>query len=218
MYNLPYFKENDPQKILEFFREYPFAFLTGSDAAGQPFATQVPLVVEEREGEWYLQGHIMRNTDHHKTFVENSRVLAVFTGPNSYVSATWYSDPHGGSTWNYMSVHCKGKIRFLSDEGLMALMKKFTLQFENNDPNSPTIFDNLSDEYRNKMMPAIVGFEIKVEEMENVFKLSQNRDEKSYRNIITQLEVKGGSSVLVAMEMRKRMDELFPSDREREQE
>ena len=96
----------------------------------------------------------------------------------------------------------------------MPNFRNCTLQFENNDPNSPTIFDNLSDDYRNKMMPAIVGFEIKVEEMENVFKLSQNRDEKSYRNIITQLEEKGGSSGLVALEMRKRMEELFPKGNE----
>jgi transcriptional regulator len=209
MYNLPYFKEHNKHKLFEFLQEYPFAFLTGSDANGQLVATQIPLVIEEREGHWYLQGHIMRNTDHHKAFSSNSKVLAVFTGPNCYVSASWYSDPHGGSTWNYMSVHCKGKIRFLSDEGLMTLMKKFTLQFENNDPNSPTIFDNLSDDYRNKMMPAIVGFEIEVSEMENVFKLSQNRDERSYRNIVSQLEKKGGMSTLVAHEMSKRTDDLF---------
>ena len=59
-------------------------------------------------------------------------------------------------------------------------------------------------------MPAIVGFELKADKIENVFKLSQNRDEKSYHNIISHLEKKGGSSTLVAKEMQKRIPELFP--------
>jgi transcriptional regulator len=50
----------------------------------------------------------MRKTDHHKAFHENPQALVVFTGPSSYVSATWYTNPHMGSTWNYMSVHLRG--------------------------------------------------------------------------------------------------------------
>ncbi len=214
MYNLSYFKEEDKQILLQFLNDYPFAFLTGSDATGKQVATQIPILVEERDGEWYLQGHIMRNTDHHKAFDENSQVLAVFTGPDSYVSASWYTDPQIGSTWNYMSIHIKGEINFLPEAGLISLMQKLTLKFENNNTDSPTIYDNLPDGFLNKMMPAIVAFEIKVEEMENVFKLSQNRDEQSYRNIIARLEGQGGKSALVASEMKKRIKKLFPPDAE----
>jgi len=210
MYNLSYFKEEDKQILLQFLNDYPFAFLTGSDSTGKQVATQIPVLVEEREGEWYLQGHIMRNTDHHKAFAENSQVLAVFTGPNAYVSASWYTNPQMGSTWNYMSVHINGKIKFQPEADLISLMQKLTLKFEDNNPNSPTIYDNLPDKYLHKMMHAIVGFEIKVEELKNVFKLSQNRDEQSYRNIIAHLEEQGGNSAHVASEMRKRIEKLFP--------
>jgi len=109
-----------------------------------------------------------------------------------------------------MSIHIKGIIRFMPEEYLISLMRKFTLRFENNNTNSPTIYDNLPVEYHKKMLPAIVAFEIKVEEMENVFKLSQNKDEKSYRNIIVQLEEQGGNSALVSNEMKKRIEQLFP--------
>ncbi|MBT8309200.1 MAG: FMN-binding negative transcriptional regulator [Flavobacteriaceae bacterium] len=209
MYNFSYFKEKDKQVLLRFLNDYPFAFLTGSNSAGQQVATQVPILIEEREGDWYLQGHIMRKTDHHKAFLENDQILAVFTGPHAYVSATWYTDQQMGSTWNYMSVHLKGRIRFLPEEDLIAFMKNLTLKFENNNSDSPTIYDNLPDDYLNKMLPAISAFEIKVEEMENVFKLSQNRDEESYRNIIAHLEEQRGISALVATEMRNRLNELF---------
>ena len=210
MYNLYYFKEKDRHRLLHFIREHPFAYLSGVNADGRQVATQVPILVEERNGDWYLQGHMMRNTDHHKAFQENSQVLVLFSGPHAYVSASWYANPQIGSTWNYMSVHIRGCMDFMSDEGLIAFMRKLTLHFEENNLRSPTIYDNLPQAFLGKMMPAIVGFEIKVEELENVFKLSQNRDEKSYRNIIKQLYQKEGNSTLVALEMEKRLEELFP--------
>ena len=212
MYNLSYFKEPDKQTLLQFMDENPFAFLTGSTTAGKQVATQVPILFEERNGDLYLQGHIMRNTDHHKALLENPQVLAVFTGAHCYVSASWYTTPQIGSTWNYMSVHIRGNLRFLPDEGLILLMKKLTLKFEGNNTASPTIYDNLPDSFLQKMLPAIVAFEIKANEIQNVFKLSQNRDEQSYCTIIGKLEERKekGNSAMIASEMKSRMEQLFP--------
>lgn len=211
MYNFSYFKEKDKQTILDFIEQNPFAFMTGSNLAGGQIATQIPVLLEERNGELFLQGHIMRNTDHHKAFVENPNALLVFTGPSCYVSASWYSNPQIGSTWNYMSVHIGGKINFMSNDELIQFMRKLTLKFEKGNTQSQTIFDNLPVQFLDKMLPAIVGFEIKAEKIENVFKLSQNRDKESYLNIISKLEELGGSSSLVALEMKKRIADLFPT-------
>lgn len=210
MYNFSYFKEKERQTILDFIEENPFAFMTGSYLSGEQVATQIPILMEERNGELYLQGHIMRNTDHHKAFVENPNVLLVFTGPSCYVSASWYSNPQIGSTWNYMSVHVAGQVNFMTNEALIAFMRKLTLKFEKGNSQSLTFYDNLPESFLNKMMPAIVGFEIKAEHIENVFKLSQNRDEKSYTNIISKLEQLGGNSALIAEELKKRKAKLFP--------
>ena len=210
MYNFLYFKEKDKQKNLDFIEQHPFAFMTGSYLSGGQVATQIPILLEERNGELFLQGHIMRNTDHHKAFLENPNALIVFTGPSTYVSASWYSNPQIGSTWNYMSVHVGGQVNFMSNDELVAFMRKLTLKFEKGNTKSATIYDNLPDQFLNKMMPAIVGFEIKAEKIENVFKLSQNRDEKSYVNIISKLEEQGGDGFLIALEMKKRNTELFP--------
>ncbi|MCB0642312.1 MAG: FMN-binding negative transcriptional regulator, partial [Phaeodactylibacter sp.] len=112
-------------------------------------------------------------------------------------------------TWNYMSVHVSGELNFMSPDELIQFMRKFTLKFEQGNTASPTIYDNLPDSFLSKMMPAIVGFEIKAEHIDNVFKLSQNRDEQSYTNIISKLEAQGGDSALIAQEMKKRKQELF---------
>ena len=210
MYHFSYFKEKDKQTILNFIEENPFAFMTGSYLSGGQVATQIPLLLKERNGELFLQGHLMRNTDHHKAFIENPNALLVFTGPSCYVSASWYSNPQIGSTWNYMSVHIGGKVNFMSNDELIEFMRKLTLKFEKGNTQSLTFYDNLPDQFLNKMIPAIVGFEIKADKIENVFKLSQNRDEKSYNNIISKLEEQGGNSALIALEMRKRKVELFP--------
>lgn len=210
MYNFPYFKEKDKQAICDFIEENPFAFMTGSFLSGTQVTTQIPVLLEERNGELFLQGHIMRNTDHHKAFVENPNAMLVFTGPSCYVSASWYSNPQIGSTWNYMSVHIAGQINFMTSDELITFMRKLTLKFEKGNTESLTIYDNLPDQFLSKMMPAIVGFEIEAKKIENVFKLSQNRDEKSYLQIILKLEELGGESALIANEMKKRKSELFP--------
>ncbi len=214
MYNLPYFKEEDQQVVLEFIHKNPFAFITGCNQKNEPVATQIPVFIEERDSKLFMTGHMMRQTDHHKSFEKNPAALCVFTGHHTYVSATWYSDPHQASTWNYMSVHVKGKLRFLDDEGLIDVLKKTTLHFENNDAQSSTVFDNLPEDYRNRLMKAIVAFEIEVEAIENVFKLSQNRDKESYENIKEKLNQQGMEGKCIAEEMEKRTGQLFPSGQE----
>lgn len=211
MYSLPHFKEKDQQVVLDFIHQHPFAFIAGCDENNKPFASQIPVFIEERNGKLYLSGHIMKSTDHHKAFEKNPNVLCVFTGHHTYVSATWYSNPHQASTWNYMSVHVKGQLRFLGGQQLIDVLKKTSLHFENGDKNSSTVFDNLPEDYSNLLMKAIVAFEVEVEEIDNVFKLSQNRDEESYHHIIDKLKDQDVDGKAIAEEMQKRTEQLFPS-------
>jgi len=212
MYNLPYHKEKNEQVINEFMNQHPFVFLIGCDSENKPVATQVPVFIEEKDGRKFIRGHIMKKTDHHIAFLHNKNVLVVFSGHHTYVSATSYSNPRLASTWNYMSVHAKGLIRYLADKDLEEVLQKTSLHFENYNPESPTIFDNLPLEFRQKVMQAIVAFEIEVTEMDHVFKLSQDRDTKSYHNIIEKLREQGENGQVVATEMEKRTKELFPDE------
>ena len=209
MYNLPYFKEKDQEVVLEFMREHPFVFLTGVTEESKPVATQVPVFIDKRDGKLFLTGHIMRNNDHYKAFEKNPNVLAVFTSPHVYVSGTWYDDPHQASTWNYMSVHAKGTIRFGNKEDLIAILKRLTLHYENNNTASTTVFDNLTSEYTEPLMKAIVAFEVEVLSIDNVFKLSQNRNEKSFQNIMDKLKEQGSDGKFIAGEMKKIQHQLF---------
>ena len=96
-------------------KQHPFAMLMGN-VYGRSVATQLPLMIEEREGKLYLLGHVTRKQDHHLVFEKNTEALVIFTGAHAYVSATWYENPQNVSTWNYSSVHARGQLRFLDEK------------------------------------------------------------------------------------------------------
>lgn len=208
MYQLPYFKEQNFDEVLAFMKAHPFAVLTGVDAQQRPVATQVPLLIRQEAGRITFRGHIMRNTDHHKAFQQNAQVLALFTGPHTYVSASWYTDPQQGSTWNYITVQARGALRFLEEAALREILRDTTTHFEGS-PHTPGAYATLPEEYIAKLVKAIVAIEIEVTEIENVFKLSQNRDEKSYDHITHQLKAGSADAQTIAAEMEKRRSQLF---------
>lgn len=209
MYSLPHYQEKDPEKALAFIRKYPFAMLMAVDTHAQPVATQLPFLVREKDGQLYLFAHIMKGTDHHQALLQNNQVMVVFTGPHSYVSASWYSQQHQASTWNYMSVHVKGDLHFLDEASLLDMLDELTSRFENNQA-SPSLYASLSSEYINRLSKAIVGFEISIHSIDFIAKLSQNRDQVSYENIIHHLSMGDADAQAVSKEMQIRKDQLFP--------
>jgi transcriptional regulator len=100
-----------------------------------------------------------------------------------------------------MTVHASGGIRFTDQQALLDILKRTTDHFENN-PDSPAGFDKMSDEYVHRLSKAIVAFEIKVDNIDHVFKLSQNRDELSYEQIINKLSEGDVHAQAIAAEMR----------------
>ena len=204
MYNISYFKENDKEEIIAFMKENSFAIITGFGESF-PVATQIPLEVEEKDGKLFLHGHIMKKTDHHIAFEKNHNVLALFTGPHCYVSASWYNDPQSASTWNYMTLHAKGKITFTDDEGTYEAIKTVTNKYEGTETKAA--FNNMPKEYVLPLLKAIVGFNIEVESIENVFKLSQNKKQEEQLNIISQLRKRNNNDddLQIASEIEKRL-------------
>jgi len=214
MYSLPYFKEENKEEVIRFMHAHPFVMLCGSDSNGKPVATQVPLLVKENDGQMTLLGHVMRNTDHHKAFMQNPNALAVFVGAHTYVSASWYSNPNQASTWNYLSVHARGTIRFLEEGDLRRILDETTTKYEQNE-NSPALFKHLTDDYINRLIKSIVGFEMKVEAIDSVFKLSQNRDEESFHNIMGKLNEQDADARKIASEMERIKSHLYGGTAER---
>jgi transcriptional regulator len=205
MYKVPYFTEEDEEKVYAFMVENPFAIVTGF-GEDTPVATHVPLIINKENKSITLTGHLKKETDHHKAFSKNKNVLVIFSGPNCYVSASWYSQKTVASTWNYIAVHAKGEIEFVNEEITRDIIRELTNRYE--PPQSEAAFDKLSNAYVDSMVKAIVGFNIKLNSLSNVFKLSQNRDLISRQNIAEMLLKNDDSgSKVIAGEMRKRFNE-----------
>lgn len=204
MYKLKYFTEDDKDKVLAFMKDYSFATITGMDEK-YPVATHIPLDIKQIDDRLLFTGHIMKNSDHHKAFLKNEHVLAIFNGPHCHVSASWYPNPVQASTWNYMTVHAKGKITFGDEAETKRIVEDLTNKYEGAD--SPAAFNKLSNEYIDRLVKAIVAFTIEVESIDNVFKLSQNHEPETRRSIIQNLHKNGSADEqAIAAEMKSRIE------------
>lgn len=186
MYNMPYFKEKDRTTILRFMKNNAFVTLIGSDGE-RSVATQVPVIVSEGENGISVRGHIMRKTDHHRAFEKNNQVLVMFQGPQCYISASWYMDRGHGSTWNYMTVHLRGNMRMMEETETIQLLTDLTHLYEG-PQEKPELVENLDRDYIVANVKAIAGFEIIADSIDAIFKLSQNRDDETYINIVNKLK------------------------------
>lgn len=210
MYDIPYFKAPDNKDVIAFMQQHPFIMLCGADEEGKPVATHIPVLIEEREGKLFLIAHVMRKQDHTKAFETNPNVLAIFHGPHTYVSASWYENQQVASTWNYQAVHARGVLKFLDDKALHDLLAKLTSHFENNS-DSPSLVHKMNESYVHNLMKAIVAFEIEVIAIQHTFKLSQNHSRQNYENIITQLSTKDDDAKAIAHVMNDLQNTIHPA-------
>lgn len=204
---MPEFTEKDGAEILSFMKDHPFVTLIGHDGV-KTVATQVPVLIDERNGKVFLRAHIMRKTDHHLALEKNPDVLILFTGAHCYVSSSWYTQKMG-ATWNYQTVHVRGTVQFLDNNATVQMLTDLMYKYEHTQDN-PLLLEHLPDEYVSMMVKGIVTFEMEVNDVFAIFKLSQNRDDESYKNIVKHLLATADTDAhKVAKEMMRRRKELF---------
>ena len=186
MYNIPHFKASNHQQVIDFMQANPFVTICGVDTNGLPVATHIPILIKVENDIVTISGHIMRQQDHSNAFELNKNVLVIFSAPSAFVSASWYTNPGQASTWNYQTVHAIGQLEMQDEQHLYDLLVALTQKFEK-DAEAPSQVKNLDPIYMHQNMKAIVSFEIVVDQLKHVFKLSQNRDEASHTNIQNEL-------------------------------
>lgn len=201
MYIPDLYKNEDKEAIRTFLKANAFGILI-NQTNGKLWATHIPLELEiNSEGEEVLMGHISKENPQWTTFESDDQVLAVFTGPHSYISPSWY-DHENVPTWNYMAVHIYGKIKIIEGDAVIDSLTKLVDKYE----QSSKCPVRVADFSKKTMMQTrgIVAFEIKIEEIQAQNKLSQNRDDKNHANIISELEkTENPQSMAVAKEMTK---------------
>jgi transcriptional regulator len=185
-------RQEDRSTILAFMRANPFAILV-SNADGVPFATHLPLLVDEAGDQVVIQGHMAKANAHWKSMKRGEESLVIFHGPHAYISPSLYEIRESVPTWNYGAVHVYGELTLFCDEkGLKATLHRMISTF---DSSYMARWSELSDQYRSRMLKHIVGFEIKVKRLEAKFKLSQNRTKAEQAQVIQALKQSKDSNV-----------------------
>ena len=180
MYLPRHFEQNDPQALQGLIRSYPLAALvtTGEDGIT---ADHIPLEFHPTEGDHgTLRGHVARANPLWRQ-ADRQAVLAIFQGPQAYISPTWYATKAATHkvvpTWNYAVVHAHGVLSAVQDaDWLMALVKRLTTQHEAGRDPAWAVTDAPAD-YVAQMVRAIVGIEIRLTRCVGKWKSGQNRGE-----------------------------------------
>ncbi|MEM7101937.1 MAG: FMN-binding negative transcriptional regulator [Bacteroidota bacterium] len=208
MYRPQLFKVEDPEIILDFIRKYSFCTFTTFDGL-RPIATHIPIEARgESMEKLTLVGHISKANLQWQSFKENQEALTVFSGPHTYVSSGWY-DHDNVPTWNYMAVHAYGIPQIIEGAPLLDHLNRMVSKYERPSPE-PLAWEDMSIGMIKRQLRGIVGFEIKVNRIEAAFKLSQNRNQTDFENIIHKLRERSDYvSKAVAEEMEGLKDHLF---------
>lgn len=197
MYVPKHFEEDDRCRLQQYIREYGFGILIVAGDNGIE-ANHVPFQLCPGEGEslGYLHCHLARNNLVWQRMQSGAQVLAVFQGPNAYVSPSWYpSKAETGRvvpTWNYLAVHAQGSARTVQDPAwLKRHLRQLTDQHESG-RESPWSIDDAPTDFTDKLMNAIVGVEIKIETLTGKLKASQNQPERNRAGVKAGLEATEG--------------------------
>ena len=180
------FVETAPERWYGLMRDYPFATLVTQSSAGLE-ANHVPFLLHEPST---LTAHVPRANTVWQSIAERP-VLAIFHGPDSYISPSWYptKQDHGKvvPTWNYATVHVRCNARSIEDrEWLRRHLEEITDRHEK-DLEHPWRLSDAPADYLDKMLGAIVGIEIDIVAIEGKFKLSQNRPLPDRDNVAREL-------------------------------
>jgi transcriptional regulator len=200
LYIPKHFNVNDFKEIREFIFRHSFGTIVTIEN-GKPIATHLPLELHQQGDDYVITGHMAYANLQWRT-IEADNVLVMYQGPHAYISSSWYKSENV-PTWNYQSVHVYGTGSIMSEQELQEDLELQLRKYEEHRDNA-ALWENLSNQTK-KQIKGTVGFKIKMTEVQAAYKLSQNRNEEDYHNIVNKLyEEKDNNSKALAEVMKNK--------------
>lgn len=200
MYIPSHFEESRIDILYDLIRTHPLATLVTMSAGGIN-ANHIPLHLSvEPGGKNILRGHVARANPIWSDLVGNVEALAIFHGPNTYISPSWYpaKQEHGKAvpTWNYTAVHAYGTLRIIDNPAwLRSQLEMLTAQHEAAF-DTPWRIDDAPPEFIDRMLGAIVGIEIAITKLSGKWKVSQNQPAANREGVIQGLQGNGSDHAI----------------------
>lgn len=190
MYTPKAYKHQNTEDVKQFINDHSFGILL-NQTGNRILGTHIPLEIDKDEsGKDILFGHLSKANPQSNVLKNGSEVLAIFNGPHAYVSSSWY-EKEDAPTWNYIAVHVYGKVRLIDSETLMGCLNKLVNKYEKGS-EEPISIQKMSKDTLSQAQ-GILGFFIEITEIEATYKLSQNKSEKDYDNIVANLQKRKNS-------------------------
>jgi transcriptional regulator len=208
IYLPPFFQGQDPTLALTLMREHPLGTLVSVNECGAPMVSHLPLKCEVTsrgakatldEG-WVLWGHFARANPQVQSLQKSPQALAIFMGPQAYMSPSVYPDLTRVPTWNYVTLHAQGEVQFLDepqtkDQLLKQLIADHELSYAEQ-------WKSLDPAYQSSMLRAIIGFKMNVTHCQFKIKLNQHRPE-AHEKMLEQYQSGTESSRGLALWMQR---------------
>ncbi|SIS85246.1 negative transcriptional regulator, PaiB family [Chryseobacterium ureilyticum] len=193
------FRSEDLNLMREIIRENSFALLISS--VDKIRATHSMMMLNESDPEnAYIETHISRANPQAKILKNGDEVLFDFLGAHTYISSSWY-DHINVSTWNYEAVQIYGKVELMDQDELYSHLEKLTSKYEQFQ-QCPIMVKDMGKEFVEKEMKGAFGIKVIPTEIFIKQKLSQNRKENDFNNIISQLEQSDDDARRIAEKMK----------------
>lgn len=215
MYLPKHFAEPRVEVMHELMRAHPLATLVTLSSDGLD-ANHIPLqLVAGHSPFGTLQGHVARANPAWRDFDTDTEVLAIFQGPEGYISPSWYATKKETGkavpTWNYAVVHARGALRVIDDASwVRAQIEALTTRNEAQLPHPWAVSDAPAD-YVEKLIAAVVGIEIVITRLTGKWKTSQNQPAENQAGVIAALRSHGhdnSTAMADLIETRAKMADL----------
>ena len=185
------FAETRPEELHRIIREHPLGLLVTHPCSGLD-ANHLPFELDPDRGpHGTLQAHIARANPLSTEIPDGAEVLVIFTGPQGYVSPSWYPSKHethrSVPTWNYEVVHAHGRLRLIDEASFVGgLVARLTHRNEAAEPR-PWKMADAPREYIDGMLKMVVGLRIEITRISGKRKLSQNREARDVDGVVSAL-------------------------------
>jgi len=210
MYNPPHFEESRPDELERIIAEYPLGTLVYRAPDGLD-ATHLPFIYKKEQGpKGKLIAHVARKNPIWQQVANETEVLTIFHGSNSYISPNWYPSKQETHrhvpTWNYQVVHIHGRIRFIEDAKFLRSLVALLTQIHETRAAEPKPWKMSAGDkdYIDQQIASIVGLEIDVTRIVGKSKLSQNREPRDKDGAIAALRRQGEIATAEAMARAQR--------------
>ena len=198
MYVPALFKEDRVPVLHEAIRKYGFGTLV-TLSEQEMEASHLPMLLDPEPAPFgTLLGHLARANPQWQRVKPGLEALAIFLGPNTYVTPSWYPTKQQTGkvvpTWNYLAIHVYGSISFFEDAAeLRDHVSKMTGMHET--PRAaPWAVSDAPADFVDQMVRAIVGFRLTITRLEGKWKMSQNRPRQDVSGVLEGLAREDGEA------------------------